>query len=271
MTRSAREKSGTGMYHVMLRGINRQDIFHDDDDRYRFIDTLLQLVMPKDENGNPIESYCTIFAWCLMSNHIHLLIKEKTESIGDSIKRLAVSYAYYYNHKYGRESTLFHDRFRSEPCNDYKYFWRLIRYIHRNPVKAGITTRVADYPWSSWNEYININPIYFPVCAINILHRQLAKYSNTMEELIDFVNDTIDDEATTFVEMPEDTPYHRVTDDEVVEIILKETGHKDPTSFQQLEKQMQINLLVSLKKQGASVKQLQRITGIGRNIIQRAK
>lgn len=71
--------------------------------------------------------------------------------------------------------------------------------------------------------------------------------------------------------MPEDTPYYRVTDDEVVEIILKETGHKDPTSFQQLEKQMQINLLVSLKKQGASIKQLQRITGIGRNIIQRAK
>ncbi len=116
----------------MLRGVNRQDLFHDDDDRYKFIDALMQIVMPTDDNGNPVESYCTIFAWCLMSNHIHLLIQEKTEPIGDTIKRVTVSYAYYYNRKYGRESTLFHDRFRSEPCNDYAYFWRLIRYIHRS-------------------------------------------------------------------------------------------------------------------------------------------
>lgn len=73
MPRQAREKSATGVYHVMLRGINRQDLFHDDDDRYKFIDILMQLVMPVDDNGNHIESYCTIFAWCLMSNHIHLL------------------------------------------------------------------------------------------------------------------------------------------------------------------------------------------------------
>ena len=206
-----------------------------------------------------------------MSNHIHLLIQEKTEPISDTIKRLAISYAYYYNHKYGRESALFHDRFRSEPCNDYAYFWRLIRYIHRNPVKAGITTRVADYNWSSWNEYINDTPIYFPTCAINILHRQIAKYSNTMEELIEFVNDTVDDEETIFVDMPEDNRFRRLTDDEVAEIIRKETGSNDPASFQQLDREIQNTLLVSLKQRGASIKQLQRITGIGRNIIQRAK
>lgn len=169
-----------------------------------------------DECGNLTESYCTIFAWCLMSNHIHILIQEKTEPIGDTIKCLAISYAYYYNRKYGRESTLFHDRFRSEPCNDYAYFWRLIRYIHRNPVKAGITKRVADYSWSSWNEYINDNPIYFPICAINILKRQISNYSNTMEELVEYVNDPVDDKETIFVDMPEGSPYRRLADDEVV-------------------------------------------------------
>lgn len=271
MPRHARKKSCTGMYHVMLRGVNRQDLFHDDDDRYKFIDALMQIVMPTDDNGNPVESYCTIFAWCLMSNHIHLLIQEKTEPIGDTIKRVTVSYAYYYNRKYGRESTLFHDRFRSEPCNDYAYFWRLIRYIHRNPVKAGIATRVEDYNWSSWHEYINDDPVYFPVCAINILQRQMAKYSNTMEELVEFVNDIVDDEETIFVEMPAHPQYSRLIDDEVVDIIRRQTGHNDPSSFQQLDRETQNNLLVSLKKQGASIKQLQRITGIGRNIIQRAK
>lgn len=271
MSRQAREKSTTGVYHVMLRGVNRQDLFHDDDDRYKFIDILMQLVMPMDDRGNPMDSYCTIFAWCLMSNHIHLLIQEKKEPIGETIKRLAVSYAYYYNHKYARESTLFHDRFRSEPCNDYTYFWRLIRYIHRNPVKAGVTKRVENYSWSSWNEYINDSPVYFPICAINILRRQFAKYSNTMEELVEFVNDSVDDAETIFVDMPENTMFRCLTDDEVVETIRMKTGHCDPTSFQQLEKGIQNDLLVLLKKQGASIKQLQRITGLGRNIIQRAK
>lgn len=180
-------------------------------------------------------------------------------------------YAYYYNRKYGRESTLFHDRFRSEPCNDYAYFWRLIRYIHRNPVKAGITKRVADYSWSSWNEYINDNPIYLPICEINVLKRQISKYSNTMEELVEYVNDPVDDKETIFVDMPEGSPYRRLADDEVVEIIREETGNNDTTSFQQLDRVLQNTLLVSLKNQGASIKQHQRITGIGRNVIQRAK
>ena len=92
-----------------------------------------------------------------------------------------------------------------------------------------------------------------------------------MEELIEFVNDTVDDEETIFVDMPEDNCFRRLTDDEVAEIIRKETGSNDPASFQQLDREIQYTLLVSLKKRGASIKQLQRITGIGRNIIQRAK
>lgn len=269
MPRQARKKSSTGMYHVMLRGVNRQDLFHDDDDRYKFIDALMQIVMPTDDNGNPVESYCTIFAWCLMSNHIHLLIQEKTEPIGDTIKRITVSYAYYYNRKYGRESTLFHDRFRSEPCNDYNYFWRLIRYIHRNPVKARIATRVEDYNWSSWNEYINDDPIYFPVCAINILQRQIAKYSNTMEELIQYVNDSDEDDASTFLDMPEGAPEKRLTDEDVWQQLKMQASIENPTAFQQLNKDMQHSILHSLRGMGASISQLQRITGLGKGLIQR--
>jgi hypothetical protein len=88
-----------------------------------------------------------------MSNHFHLLIREREESVGETIKRIASSYVYYYNRKYGRDGHLFKERFKSEPVNDMAYFTTLLRYIHQNPVKAGIVEHVRDYEFSSWGEY----------------------------------------------------------------------------------------------------------------------
>ena len=83
----------------------------------------------------------TLYAYCLMSNHIHLLIREREDEIGMAIKRIASSYVYYYNHKYSRDGHLFRERFKSEPVNDMAYFVILLRYIHQNPVKAGMEKR----------------------------------------------------------------------------------------------------------------------------------
>ena len=87
MPRQERTKSGTGIYHVMLRGINR-----------------------------------TIYSYCLMSNHLHLLVREHKESVSSVMKRLGIAYAYYFNKKYQRNGHLFQDRFRSEPVNTMEYF-----------------------------------------------------------------------------------------------------------------------------------------------------
>lgn len=75
-----------------------------------------------------------------MSNHIHLLIREREDTIGMAIKRIASSYVYYYNHKYSRYGHLFRERFKSETVNDMAYFLTLLRYIHQNPVKAGMVS-----------------------------------------------------------------------------------------------------------------------------------
>ena len=77
----------------------------------------------------------------------------RIESVGDTVKRIASSYVYYYNRKYGRDGHLFKERFKSEPVNDMAYFTVLLRYIHQNPVKAGIVEKVKDYEFSSWGEY----------------------------------------------------------------------------------------------------------------------
>ena len=117
MPRQERTKSGTGIYHVMLRGINKQDIFEDDEDYLQMTSCLQGLTERYDENGVAVDPLCTVYSYCLMSNHIHLLVREQKEDISSVIKRLGVAYAYYFNKKYQRNGHLFQDRFRSEPVN----------------------------------------------------------------------------------------------------------------------------------------------------------
>ena len=155
MPRQSREKSDTGIYHVMLRGINRQDIFEDEEDYRKMILFLRGLVERTDDNGLRIQPSCLIYSYCLMSNHLHLLVKEKDEGVSEAVKRIGILYAQYFNRKYERNGHLFQDRFRSEPVNSMEYFVTLIRYIHQNPVKAGLVDHVSEYPWSSWSEYVS--------------------------------------------------------------------------------------------------------------------
>ena len=97
MTRRIRKRSGTGIYHVMLRGINRQDIFEDDEDYRQMIGLLHTLTERRDENGLLLQPLCTFYAYCLMSNHVHLLIRERAETISEVVKKLGIAYAYYFN------------------------------------------------------------------------------------------------------------------------------------------------------------------------------
>ena len=115
MPRRPRVPSGTEIYHVMMRGINHQNIFEEPEDYYQFINILDRMRTQYDDMGNPSGTNCTYYAYCLMSNHFHLLIREQEEKVGDTIKRIAGAYVYYYNHKYLRDGHLFKERFKSEP------------------------------------------------------------------------------------------------------------------------------------------------------------
>ena len=132
MPRQARKKSNCGIYHIMLRGINQQQIFEDAEDYERFLDIL------KD-----CKEICEfeLYAYCLMGNHVHLLIKEKKEPIEQIVKRIGSRFVYWYNVKYQRKGHLFQDRFKSEPVDTQKYFSTVLIYIHRNPIKAGICAK----------------------------------------------------------------------------------------------------------------------------------
>ncbi len=98
MPRAARERSKTGFYHIILRGINRQGIFEDEEDSAEFLRTLIKY--------QKVSEYM-IYAYCLMGNHIHLLLKEGTESLAIALRRIGASYVYWYNWKYERCGHLF--------------------------------------------------------------------------------------------------------------------------------------------------------------------
>ncbi len=89
-----------------------------------------------------------------MDNHVHLLIKESEESLATTMKRVNTSYAFYFNQKYHRVGHLFQDRFKSEPIEDDRYLMAVARYIHNNPVKAGMVDTLEKYKWSSYRCYL---------------------------------------------------------------------------------------------------------------------
>jgi REP element-mobilizing transposase RayT len=135
MPRQAREKSETGIYHLMFRGINKQNIFEDEEDKRKILETL--------RYNKKMGSYL-LHGYCLMDKHIHLVIKETNESISQVIKRISSNYVYWYIQKYKRCGHLFQERFKSEIVEPDAYFLMVLRYIHQNPLKAGITRDISS-------------------------------------------------------------------------------------------------------------------------------
>ena len=113
MPRQPRKPSGTGIHHIMMRGINHQNIFECAEDYYQFITTLDRMRHRYDDDGLPCGTNCTYYAYCLMSNHFHLLIREREETVGETLKRIASSYVYYYNRKAAVKRAQSHARMSS--------------------------------------------------------------------------------------------------------------------------------------------------------------
>ncbi|AOT69940.1 REP-associated tyrosine transposase [Geosporobacter ferrireducens] len=174
MPRQKRVKSESGYYHIILRGNEKRNIFHNDEDKQYFIDIL----------ESKKEGYCySIHAFCLMDNHLHLLMNEGEEDIAKIMKRITVSYVYYFNKKYKRVGHLFQDRFRSETVEEDRYILSLTRYIHQNPVKAGLVKRPEDYKWSSYNAYIYNNNCFSNVVDTDTVLGIFSKNVKTAKTL----------------------------------------------------------------------------------------
>jgi len=271
MARVRREKAASGVYHVMLRGINHQRIFEDDKDYERFLETLVYVVQQYKSEHDKI--CCRFFAYCLMDNHVHLLMQEIDEELSKTMQRIEISYAYFCNQKYGRDGHFFRGRFRSEPVNDFDYFLTLLRYIHQNPVKGGLTNSVEDYPYSSWHEFQEIGYMVRrksePGTRYMVRICDVKSVLNRIEYDVfaELVNQNLPND---FDPMKENVfKRNRMSDDEVM-IAIKKIGKCNSISeFQKKNQKEQTDIITSLWLEGATQRQIERVTGFGRSKIQR--
>ena len=242
MARLAREISENGLYHIVFRGVNRQRIFEEEKDYQKLKDILIDLKK---------EMQYQVYAYCFMSNHVHILLKEG--NIGDIsliMKRLLTKYARWYNIKYKRSGALIANRYKSKPIEVNEYFLSVIRYIHQNPLKSGIVDNLSDYEWSSYLEYIS--------CNDGLTDKDFVSEMLSHKEFVDFHNV---EEVLTF----EVTDRIKVSDDEIRMYILKEIGI-EPKLIGRMEKSNRNEILNRLKAK-FSIRQIERVTGISRGII----
>lgn len=160
----------------MHRGVRRTEIFSDETDYQVFLE-ILKVALDKYQ--------CKIHAYCMMTNHIHLLLETSEDEIGRFMKCLSERYAMYFNHKYQYRGHLFESRYKSCLVKEDSYFLQTSRCIHLNPVKARIVVKPEDYRWSSYQTMIALKDD-----RITERNRTLAYFKdNSILRYRDFVED----------------------------------------------------------------------------------
>ena len=248
MPRTERRKSASGIYHVMLRGINQQQIFEDEEDYLRFLSVLREC---KEE------SEFKLYAYCMMGNHIHILLQEGKEPLEIIFKRIGCRFVYWYNLKYQRVGHLFQDRYKSEAVEDDAYFLMVLRYILQNPMKAGIEDQPGNYRWSSYGSYAGKQDgLTDPEMAIRMLGGR--------ESLLQYLAEKNEDQMLDIVER------RRGLTDEQAKTVMKRISDCDSVSaFQGLADKRQKEVLSSLLAEGLSVRQAARLTGVPKTTVAR--
>jgi len=248
MARTARKKSETGIYHVILRGINKQLVFEEDSDYERFLTVL----------GEVKEiSRFKLYAFCLMPNHIHLLMEEKEEPLGEIFRRIGSRFVFWYNWKYERSGHLFQGRYTSEPVESDEYFIAVLAYIHQNPVKAGLCSRASDYRWSS-RSVLGSGGIVDTDELANIISLKDIAYLD--ERAVD------DDVLEIKIGRKQ-----LVSDYRALEWLKDYFGVVHAAELQALDRDLLVQAFLLLQEKGVSIRQFSRLSGLSKGVLERMK
>lgn len=244
MPRRKRRKSAIGLYHVMARGVGKQNIFYEAADYqayYRYI-----------KKAKKMYGY-EIYAYCLLGNHVHFLIWENKSDISEIIHYINSQYAAWFNRKYSRQGHLFQDRFLSEPVEDEIYFCELIHYIHRNPIKAGLADKLEKYPYCSYKEY------YLDKSKITDMEKVKEYFGQygflAMHNIYSYGRNCIDIQ----------NEYRRLTELEAKKVICSLMKNENPLLFVNLKEDEQIRIVEESMERKVTLAQITRITGIPYN------
>ncbi len=228
----------------MLRGINRQQIFMEEEDYQHFLDVLTEC--------RKISKF-ELYSWCLMSNHIHLLLRPVEEPLEQVMKRIGTRYVVWYNKKHARTGHLFQDRYKSEPITDDAYFLTVLRYIQNNPVKAGICEDAENYPWSSAADY---------VAGQGITDIKFAEEMTGRKALLEYLKEKTNEEC-----MDDEPP--RLNDRQAKDAILAIIGDDSfDACLSRIAGHPEL-YMQSLQKAGLSIRQISRLTGLSLTIVRK--
>ena len=243
MPRSARVKSESGFYHVIAKGSGGQLLFEGPADYRAFLDLL----------GRACEkSGVSVIAYCLMSNHVHLLLEDPGDHLSSMMQSLMTGYAQHFNAMGGHIGHVFQQRFKSQPVEDDAYLLQAARYIHNNPAKAGVCA-APDYEWSSYREYVS----------------EASGVADTAL-LLDMCGGV--DGFAVFSAGGNDDGYRfeqrsRISEAEVRSAAARVLDGIAPSDLKGVERRRRNALLCDLWQAGLSVRQIERLTGIGRGTI----
>ncbi len=242
MPRSARQHSETGFYHVMVRGNGKQILFECDSDREFY---LTKLYFCFKSEG------IVVLAWCLMDNHAHLLVLDNNWHLPTAMARANGAYARYYNERSGHVGHVFQDRYRCEPINNEKHLLEAFRYIHNNPEEARLS-RAENYRWSSYHEYMGSPRLVDITIMLDIFgsRKQLKKFCREKSD-------------------PEFRIRHVLnpTSDVLLDIARDALSPADPTRLSALPRKERDQQLMRLRDTGFTLRQIERLTGIGKSTI----
>ena len=255
MPRAPRTFSESKVYHIILKGIDNQDIFYDNEDRFVFLEYI-----SKSQKRYPYR----VYAYCLMNNHVHMVIKVDDELLSKSIQSLTIRYAYYFNNKYNREGPFVRNRFKSKKIEDKQYFLEVCRYVHRNPEKANIE-KTENYRWSSYRDYVNINKKSI-TCTDVLMHY----FDNNIQS---FINFTLKKEDSSEINNFADFELiNKLTDEQLINIIIKKFNIKSSEDIPKYVKDYSNEeVLKNIKEicsiMGTNPRQISRVLRINRNKI----
>ena len=244
MPRAPRAIAESGFYHVILRGNGRQLIFEDDADRRAFLDLLAR---------RAADAGVSVLAWCLMDNHVHLVLEDPTQSLSGMMQRLSGDYAQRFNRRTGHVGHVFENRFKSCAIESETYLLQAVRYVHDNPDNAGICP-ACEYPWSSYHKYVGPPEIADTHLVLDMLGGADGFVAYSQPEVRRSYR--FDRRA-------------RVPEDEASEVARLALGELPVHEVRALPKAERNRALQELRGMGLSVRQIERLTGVGHGTISR--
>ncbi len=250
MARTVRTRGESVYHHIVIRGNNRNNVFQKEIDKESYLEIIKKVKM--------VEGF-KLYAYCIMHNHIHLIINVKGNDLSTIMKRVNVSYAMLYNRRKKQVGHVFQERFKSENIEDDKYLLGALRYIHNNPVKAKMVSRASGYKWSSFNDYIN-------------QYREVVDIRDIIEL---FGAENLADKFEHFHKIEykniylEDSEERKKTQEKIARQIIKNNLFASEGTTTR-EKQI-YTAEILLEKTNLSKRKIAELLGVDRNLVQRIK